>query len=217
MLKDVKDDITLARNLKYKRIQTIKVFPMKEAIQMSQQGVDQHHCGVNVCLNLLESLMNENFVVESRKEEVQSFLDSMKQANGTMRRKYFLCKILDWSSETFTEPETRNAASCLAKTLYKGIREKSLTYYGRILEPHLPEEYIGDRTSKERAEDEGKVATRVLTELPTANPVEERKTAPKLMVEPPIANPEDERKIAPKVVTEPSVTTPEEERKIAPS
>ena len=73
MLKDVKDDITLARNPKNKRIQTIKVFPMKEAIQMSQQGDDQQHCGVNVFLNLLESLMNENFVVESKKKKYNPF------------------------------------------------------------------------------------------------------------------------------------------------
>ena len=183
MLKDVKDDITLAQNPKNKRIQTIKVFPMKEAIQMSQQGDDQQHCGVNVFLNLLESLMNENFVVESKKEEVQSFLNSMKQANRTLRQRYFMCKILDWSSETFTEPERRTAAICLAKTLYKGIHEKSLTYYGTILQPRLPEEYTGDRTSEDRAEDNWKVAPTEITDSPAANPEDNWKVAPTVLTD----------------------------------
>ena len=127
------EDVSSSRNPRNARTKMIKLSPVTDCIKMNRAVGDECHCGANVAANLVMSLLKHKFVKPDKVQEVESFLKIMKSANGPMRRRYFLHKAYLWSADCFEEKSQTLACQRLSQYLLDGIRDRSLTYYGKVI------------------------------------------------------------------------------------
>ena len=130
---ELKEQVSLARNPTKIRWKNIEVSPVRNCIKMNCTDGDDCHCGANVAANLLKSLRKEKFVKPDKIQEVESFLETFQSSNGPLRRRYFLQKAFQWSADCFPEESQRLASLRSSQYLLEGIRDGSLTYYGKTL------------------------------------------------------------------------------------